>query len=294
MPVACIDIGSNTTRLLVAELRAGELRELIQERAFTRLGAGSGEIPPAKIAATAEAVATQVRIAREHGAQEIRTVGTHAIRCAPNREELCAAVERRAGVRIEVLDEADEARLAFAGATKTLGSVPSGQVGVVDVGGGSTELVCGTPAEGVAWSCSFRVGSGFLADAYLHGDPPPGGELDRVRQHAAGVFEGLDAPRPAVAYAVGGSATSLCRMGGDVLDRETLDRALGLLTGRPAAEAARDLDLHVERVRLLPAGVILLDAAAAAFGVPLRVARGGLREGVVLETLAGTGAEAAA
>jgi exopolyphosphatase/guanosine-5'-triphosphate,3'-diphosphate pyrophosphatase len=285
LPVACIDIGSNTTRLLVAELRGGALRELVQERAFTRLGSGSDPIPAAKIDAAAEAVATQVRIAREHGADDVRTVGTHAIRCAPNREELCAAVERRAGVRIEVLDEADEARLAFAGATKTLDALPSGQVGVVDVGGGSTELVCGTPAEGVAWSRSFRVGSGFLADAYLHADPPSERELDRVRQHAAGVFEGVDAPRPAVAYAVGGSATSLCRMGGDVLDREALDRALGLLCERPAAEAARALDLHVERVRLLPAGVILLDAASAALGVPLRVARGGLREGVLLEAL---------
>jgi exopolyphosphatase/guanosine-5'-triphosphate,3'-diphosphate pyrophosphatase len=282
MLCACIDIGSNTTRLLVAEVRDGTLREVLQQRAFTRLGAKGG-IGPRKVAEVAASVATQVRVAREAGAERIRTVGTHAIRQAANRDDLLEAIEREAGVQVEVLSGDDEARLAFRGATQTLGHLPLGEVGVVDVGGGSTELVCGTLADGVTWSASFRVGSGFLADHYLHHDPPALDELEKVRLHVQGVFEGLAAPTPRVAYAVGGSATSLRRLVGAVLDHETLQRGVRVLAEMEANEVARRFELHPERVRLLPAGILLLDAAGDVLGAPLQIARGGLREGVLLD-----------
>jgi exopolyphosphatase/guanosine-5'-triphosphate,3'-diphosphate pyrophosphatase len=282
MLCACIDIGSNTTRLLVAECEGGALREVLQQRVFTRLGAKGG-IGPEKVTVCAETVATQVRIARELGVERLRVVGTHAIRQAPNRDELQAAVAAAAGVRVEVLSGEDEARLAFVGATHTLGHLPLGEVGVVDVGGGSTEIVCGTLADGVSWSASFRVGSAYLADHYLHSDPPTPAELESVRRHAQGTFEGLEVPRPRVAYAVGGSATSLRRLVGALLDHESLTRGVRLLAELPAAEVARKFELHAERVRVLPAGMLLLDAAADVLGTPLRVARGGLREGVLLD-----------
>jgi exopolyphosphatase / guanosine-5'-triphosphate,3'-diphosphate pyrophosphatase len=280
---ACIDIGSNTTRLLVARTEGGQLQEVMQQRAFTKLGSGKGDVSQKKIAEVADAVATQVRLARECGCgTSIRAVGTHAIRAAGNRDELLRAIEHRAGIGVDVLSGDEEARYAFLGATHTLGHLPLGDVGVVDVGGGSTELVCGTLADGVTWAESFRVGSGFLADAYLRSDPPTASELDRVKHHVAGVFEGLDCPRPRVAYAVGGSATSLRRLVGAAVDHDTLERGVRLLTEHPAGEVARRFDLHPERVRLLPAGILLLDAAAAVFGVPLQIANGGLREGVLL------------
>ena len=284
MACACIDIGSNTTRLLVAEIADGCLREVMQQRAFTRLGA-KGEISPRKAAEVARSVAQQVRLARECGAESIRAVGTHAIRQAPNRDELLARIEEEAGIEVDVLSGDEEARYAFLGATATLGHAPLGEIGVVDVGGGSTELVCGTVANGVSWSASFRVGSGFLADAYCRSDPPELAELERMRRHVAGVFEGLDAPRPRVAYAVGGSATSLRRLVGAVLDHETLQRGVRVLASGSCAEIAQRFELHPERVRLLPAGMLLLDAAADVMGAPLQVAKGGLREGVLLEAL---------
>jgi exopolyphosphatase / guanosine-5'-triphosphate,3'-diphosphate pyrophosphatase len=169
---ACIDIGSNTTRLLVAEPDAGQLREVLQQRAFTKLRTVGGELPAHKVAEVADAVARQVRLARECGAERIRTVATAAVRDATNRAEVVEAIEAAAGVAVDVLSGDDEARLAFAGATRTLSHLPLGEVGVVDVGGGSTELVCGSLADGVRWSASFRVGSGFLVDAYLRSDPP--------------------------------------------------------------------------------------------------------------------------
>ena len=285
MLCACIDIGSNTTRLLVADASDGNVREVMQQRAYTRLR-GKNAVAPERIAEIAEAVATQVRLARECGCAHVRAVGTAALRDTTNRDELVAAIERATGVRVEVLTGDEEARLAFAGATRTLSHLPVGEVGVVDVGGGSTEVVVGTMADGVSWSASFRVGSGLLAEAYLRSDPPSASELLKVRQHAAGAFEGVDAPRPPVAYAVGGSAGSLRRLVGNVLDPDSLERGLRVLASTPAAGVARDFSLDVERVRLLPAGMLVLEEASRLLGVPLRIGRGGLREGVILEELA--------
>jgi exopolyphosphatase/guanosine-5'-triphosphate,3'-diphosphate pyrophosphatase len=290
MLCACIDIGSNTTRLLVAETGDGALREVLQVRAFTRLGGKDG-IGPEKVARCCEAVTAQLRIASESGAERIRVVGTAALRSAPNRDEILDAIEAAAGVRVEILSGQDEARFAFVGATATLGHLPPGDIGVVDVGGGSTEIVVGTLAGGVRWAESFRVGSAYLAEHYLHADPPTPAELESVRRHVRGVFEGLEVPRPHVAYAVGGSATSLRRLVGPVLDHDALERAVRLLGEEGIAQVSRRFELDPRRVKLLPAGMLLLDAAAQVLGgVPLSVANGGLREGVLLAELEREGA----
>jgi exopolyphosphatase / guanosine-5'-triphosphate,3'-diphosphate pyrophosphatase len=282
---ACIDIGSNTTRLLVAEADEGSLREVLSQRTFTRLRGYEGPIPDEKVNEVAETVASQVRLAHECGAEDIRTVATAAIRGAANRDELCEAVRAASGVEVAVLSGDDEARLAFLGATRTLRHAPDGVVAVVDVGGGSSEIVCGTVDDGVEWSASFRVGSGFLADNYVRSDPPSAAELEAIKAHVAGVFEGLEPPAAGAAYAVGGSATSLRRLIGAVLDHETLGRGIRVLSEEPAADVARRFELHPERVRVLPAGMLLLDAASTLLGVPLRIAGGGLREGVILERM---------
>ena len=285
MLCGCIDIGSNTTRLLVADAEGGGVRPVLEDREYTRLG-GGGQVPPERVAAIAAAVAAQVRRAGELGCGPVRVVGTAALREAANRDELVAAIERAAGVPVEILSGEAEARLAFAGATRTLPDPPAGEVGVVDVGGGSTELVVGTATDGVTWCASFRVGSGQLAAAYLRSDPPAQAELDRVRRHVEGAFEGLEPPRPPAAFAVGGSAGSLRRLVGDVLDAEALGRALEVVASAPSAEIAQRLGLEAERVRLLPAGMLILEAAGRLFGAPLRIGRGGLREGVILDELA--------
>jgi exopolyphosphatase/guanosine-5'-triphosphate,3'-diphosphate pyrophosphatase len=261
----------------------------LAQRSFTRLGSAKRDIPARKVAEVAEVVASQVRMARECGVDAIRVVATAAIRQAPNRDAFCEAVEAAAGVSVVVLSGEDEARLAFAGATRTLQHVPLGEIGVVDVGGGSSELVVGTMQGGVSWSASFHVGSAMLAEGYLRSDPPAVEELERVRAHVAGVFEGLEVPRPDVAYAVGGSATSLRRVVGAELSHETLGHGLRVLGAACAEEVAQRYELHPERVRVLPAGMLLLDEAARLLGRPLRIASGGLREGVVLEELAAVG-----
>jgi exopolyphosphatase / guanosine-5'-triphosphate,3'-diphosphate pyrophosphatase len=160
MRCAAIDIGSNTTRVLVAEPDSGQLRGVMDQKAFTRLGQATGpdgEIGPEKVAEVADAVATQVRLAEELDADAIRIVATAAMREAANREDVVDEITRACGVPVEVLSEQEEGRLAFVGATRTLGHVVEGEVAVVDVGGGSTEIVLGTLGAGVRSASSFKL-----------------------------------------------------------------------------------------------------------------------------------------
>jgi exopolyphosphatase/guanosine-5'-triphosphate,3'-diphosphate pyrophosphatase len=287
---ACIDIGSNTTRLLVAERDGDQLREIHQERQFTHIGQGLGEagtLSQAKIAQVAEVVATQVRTARKLGAAEVHGVATAAIRGATNGDELAAAIRAACGLDVRILSGEAEARLAFIGAARTLGHRPNGDLGVVDVGGGSSELVVGTAPDHVNWCASFAVGSGELARACLRSDPPSAAELSRAQAEVARAVAGLQVPHSAAAVAVGGSATSLRRLAGPLLDSEAFARSLKLLAAERASDVSRRFALDVERVRLLPAGLLILQAASELFGAALLVARGGLREGVLLEATDG-------
>lgn len=285
---ACIDIGSNTTRLLVADRDGDGLQEVHQERVFTRISRGlseGGEISQAKIAEVAGVVAEQLRLAREFGASHIDAVATAAIRRAANRDELIEALRSACGVNVRILTDIEEARLAFVGAACTLVPAPGGLLGVADVGGGSSELVVGTVPDQVTWCASLAVGSGDLADDFLRSDPPEAAQLLQAGQHISQALGEIEPPQPAVALAVGGSATSLRRLAGDVLDGDSCDRSLALLSSAPASVLARRLGLDPERVRLLPAGLLILRACAERFGVALRIGRGGIREGVLLEAL---------
>ena len=290
MLCAAIDIGSNTTRVLVAEPTDGQLRKVMEQRAYTRIGKSSqhnGAVDAEKIAEVAEAVATQVRLAEELGAEAIRTVATAAIREATNRDEIVAEISRVAGVPVDVLSEHDEGRLAFLGATKTLGHPVQGEVAVVDVGGGSSEVVVGGATEGLRSVQSFKIGSGSLADDFLSNDPPSPAELRAVREYIAEFFDGIEFEQPGQAVAVGGSATSLRALVGAALEYETLERAIRVLTGAPIAEVAKRFELDPRRVRILPTGVLLLEKLSELLGQPLQIGKGGLREGIILDLLNG-------
>lgn len=283
---ACIDIGSNTTRLLVAESDGERLETIHQEKVFTHIGrelVADGTIAAAKIADVADGVAAQVRVSRELGAVEIHGVATAAIRRAENGDALAEAIKSACGLRVKVLSDCEEARLAFVGAARTLGRVPASQLGVVDVGGGSSELVVGTAPDRVSWWTSFALGSCDLAEGWLHSDPPSAAELGAARERVLDAVAGVDVPRPAAAFAVGGSAASLGRVAGPLLDSEAFTRLLAVLAAERARDVGRRFGIEVERARLLPAGLLILQVASELFGASLRVARGGLREAVLLE-----------
>ena len=158
---------------------------------------------------------------------------------------------------------------------------------MVDVGGGSTEIVLGTLCGGVRSVSSFKIGSGSLADDSSHGDPPSAAEIRAMREHVAAFFEGVEVERPQQAVAVGGSASSLRWLVGAVLEYETLERAIRVLTGDPIAAVAKRFELDPRRVQLLPAGVLLLEKISELLGCPLQIGRGGLRDGVILDLLNG-------
>ena len=283
---ACIDIGSNTTRLLVADCDGERLVEVHQERSFTHVRRGltaEEEIEAGKIAEVAAVVAAQLEAARRLGATEVRGVATAAVRRAANRDALLAAVRGACGLEVRVLSAEEEARLAFSGAARTLAYVPHGPLGVVDVGGGSSELVVGTVPDQVTWCTSFPLGSGQLADECLRSDPPSAEEVNRARAWVSEVLTGVQPPPAERVVAVGGSAASLRAIAGALLDRSVFGRVLEMLSGERAASVARRFALDADRVRLLPAGLLILEAAAERFGAPLEVGRGGLREGLLLE-----------
>ena len=290
MLCAAIDIGSNTTRVLVAEPIDGQIKKVMEQRAYTRINKAidaGGAITAEKIAEVSEVVATQVRLARELGAEEIRAVATAAVREASNGEQAARAIAAAAGVPVEILSDDEEGRLSFIGATKTLGHPVEGTVGVVDVGGGSTEVILGTVPGGAETVRSWQVGSGVLADEQIASDPPSAAEIRKVRDRIDDIFEGVEIEHPAQAVAVGGSATSLRRLVGAVLEYETLERGIRVLSADPAAEVARRFELDPQRVRILTTGVLLLEKVSELLGQPLQIGKGGLREGVILDLLNG-------
>jgi exopolyphosphatase / guanosine-5'-triphosphate,3'-diphosphate pyrophosphatase len=288
---ACIDIGSNTTRLLVADCVTGALVEVHQERAFTRIGKGlavSGTIGTDKIEEVVAVVLGQIAVARAHGAREIRGVATAAIRTASNGAALVAAIAAGTGLEVEIVSAEDEARLAFRGAAAMLEPETAAgcrQLGVIDVGGGSSEVVVGSAPDRVGWWASVPIGSGALTDHCLHSDPPTLAELESARHEVTAALAGLAPPCPQVAVAVGGSATSLGRVAGPVLDTAALERALAVLAGEPATAVAARFLIDPQRALLLPAGLLILQGASRLLEATIQVGRGGIREGVLLEAL---------
>jgi exopolyphosphatase / guanosine-5'-triphosphate,3'-diphosphate pyrophosphatase len=233
-----------------------------------------------------------VRLAQELGAIEIRAVATAAVREATNGPEVAAAISAAAGVEVEILSGEEEGRLSFIGATKALGHPVDGPIGVVDIGGGSTEVILGTVAEGVEQVRSWHIGSGTLADLLVEGDPPSAAEIRRIRDHIEEFFDGVVIPQPAQAVAVGGSATSLRRLVGTVLEYETLERGIRILSTESSGDVARRFELDPRRVRILTTGVLLLEKASELLGQPLQIGKGGLREGVILDLFACASASA--
>jgi exopolyphosphatase/guanosine-5'-triphosphate,3'-diphosphate pyrophosphatase len=157
-------------------------------------------------------------------------------------------------------------------------------------------VILGSIGGGVTKVHSWKIGSGSLAEEFLASDPPAPAEIRRLRDHIAEFFEGVEIEQPDQAVAVGGSATSLRRLVGAVLEYETLERGVRVLTSDPAAEVAKKFELDPRRVEILPSGVLLLEQLSQLLGQPLQIGKGGLREGIILEQLHdnGTGSSLAA
>lgn len=286
MRVAVVDIGTNSTRLLVCDVEGEEVRGEVERRStVTRLGAGvdaDGRLGDEAM----ERVFTTLDEFRElidrHGADRAIAVLTSAVREAANGREFAEQVEQRYGLRPYVLSGAEEARLTFLGATSERDADDQTPIAVIDIGGGSTEIVIGTGRE-ASFHVSTRAGVVRQTERHLHSDPPTDAELEQTREDVRatlrdGVPEHL---RNAVehAIAVAGTATSLAaiaqrlepydpsKVHGYHLTRECCEEILSHLASIPLEERRQVAGLHPDRAPTIVAGILILLEVLTLFGL---------------------------
>jgi exopolyphosphatase / guanosine-5'-triphosphate,3'-diphosphate pyrophosphatase len=282
-----IDVGSNTIRLLVAEARHGSLDTVLSERSHVGLATDverDGRISDQKFGLVEELAARYSALAAGAGVDRLEVVVTAPGRQSLNAPELRELLAEATGAPVRQLSAEDEGRLAFAGAVGACRSVAE-TIALVDVGGGSTQLMVGTE-HGPAWLRSLEVGSLRLTERFVHSDPPLPSELDALAGAVAEAFVALTPPLPISALATGGSARALRRIVGRRLGEKNMTEALGLFVETPAKQLAAEHGVPVERARVLPGGTIVLREAHRRFGVKLEVAKGGVREGALRGLLA--------
>ena len=286
MRVGIVDIGSNTARLLVADVDGGDVAPVASEREYLGLGAviaDTGTLRRKTIAETARVVSWFADEARELGVQRAQVIVTAPGRQGRASDALVAALREATRFPVAILGSDEEGRLAYDGAVARLEDRSvCVRVGVVDVGGGSTELGVGDGTTGATWLRSVELGSLRLTRLALASDPPSKRELGQARAAAAAAFRDVRPPRPALALATGGSARAVAKLVGPMFDADDVDTAVAILAGRRSAKVARRAGIDPDRAGTVLAGALLLAEASRALRRPLRLARGGLREGAAL------------
>lgn len=310
---AVIDVGTNSVKLLVADVKGRDIIPIQEESRQTRLGQGFFEthrLMPEAIANTADAVAKFAAQARALNAMSLRVIATSAARDATNTADLIAAIEKVAGVPLEIITGDQEADWAFHGVTTDaeLAQVP---LLILDVGGGSTEFILGQ-GEHKHFRQSFRVGTVRLLETIPHSDPPTREELAETRQWLREFF--AEKIRPALLPALerekqlcaartpialigtGGTPTILARIEGrlETYERSTIERTyLSLervrwhaehLWSLPLAKREGIVGLPRKRADVILPGVLIFEAVMEQFGFQeLRVSTRGLRFAAVMD-----------
>jgi exopolyphosphatase/guanosine-5'-triphosphate,3'-diphosphate pyrophosphatase len=281
MRIGVIDIGSNTIRLLVAQVEGDLVVPLDKERVRLSLGEEieqSGQLSQTSIAAAAKAVRKLAAVARRNGVESLDVFLTAPGRQAANAEELLATLWRAADHPVRVLTTEEEGRLAYGGAVATADVELPGTIAVCDVGGASTEIAVGSPGRAPDWLTSIDLGSVRLT---ARAD-----DLDEAQREAAAAFASVTPPRVELALAVGGSARATRRLVGPWLGEAELAEALRIVATKNDAAIVRRYGVDRARVRILPAGVAILAEVQQRLGAPLHVCDGGIREGAVLASQA--------
>jgi exopolyphosphatase/guanosine-5'-triphosphate,3'-diphosphate pyrophosphatase len=287
--LAAFDVGTNSTRLLVADVADGAIvAEHAREMVITRLGRGvdrSGRFDPAALARTLEVLGTYAAICRRLGVEGRRLVATSATRDASDRQAFLDGVRELVGVEAEVLTGQAEAAAAYRGATAGLDGDRSTLV--VDIGGGSTELICGRGSQATAM-VSLDVGCVRLFERHLRSDPPTDAEIAALRADVAAhldrVHEVLDPAAAERVVGVAGTVTTLTaialgleaydprRIHLATLEASEIAAAAGKLAAMTVAERAALPVMAPGREDVIAAGALLLDELVRRFAVPRVIA----------------------
>ena len=281
--VAVIDIGTNSSRLLIAEVAGGRVREVERRSQVTRLGRGvdlSGQLSSEAIEAACEAIADYVALYQEAGVETVDAIATSAVHDASNGSAFIAELRERFALTARVLDGEEEARLTYLGATSE--TPPPAPTLVIDIGGGSTELIVGAGSE-IEFHTSLQAGVVRHSERHISSDPPTALELEGLATDVRGLIEaavgGQPAARAEAAIAVGGTPTSLAavemelapydpaRVHGHDLSLRSIQRMLSRLASAPLAERVKIAGLHADRAPTVVAGVVILIEVMRAFGL---------------------------
>lgn len=274
MRVAAIDCGTNSIRLLIADVASGTVTDVVRVMRVVRLGEGvdvSGRLSPAAMQRTWDAVSDYARQIRGAGAGPVRMVATSASRDAQNSGEFVAGVVDRLGIAPEVISGDEEASLSFTGAVSAV-HVP-GRKAVVDIGGGSTEFVVGE--SGVEAAVSENIGCVRMTERHLRGDPPTGAQvaaatrdIDAAVTHAISVT-GFDTADVIVGLA--GSVTTVAalamglpeydsrRIHGSRIDAADVHEVTGQMLAATRTQRAAEPVMHPGRVDVIGGGALVLD-----------------------------------
>jgi exopolyphosphatase/guanosine-5'-triphosphate,3'-diphosphate pyrophosphatase len=280
--VAAIDLGTNTTRLLVADVVDGRLEELTRRMAITRLGEGVDarrRLLPVPIARVRNVLSDYRREAEALGAERTLLVATSAVRDAENGEAFLGEIEWSYGFATRLLSGQDEAALTLRG----VGALAPGAA-VLDVGGGSTELV------GETLRVSLDVGSVRLTERFLASDPPSADELERCAAHVRDLLPDV---RIAELVGVAGTVTTLAALElgrydrtethGYRLTREQVERQTDRLAALPVAERRELPGLEPERAPVIVGGAIVVRETLRRYDLPeLRISERDILDGAAL------------
>jgi exopolyphosphatase / guanosine-5'-triphosphate,3'-diphosphate pyrophosphatase len=277
--VAVIDVGTNSTRLLVADVADGRVSPLERRSTVTRLGRGvdlSGRLATEAIEDVCAAIGSYVGAIEELGAETIEVIATSAVRDADNGSAFVAELRERFALSARVLDGEEEARATYLGATSE--SPPGEPTLVVDIGGGSTELVVGSGAE-TSFHDSLQAGVVRHSERHIASDPPAASELEALAADVRGLIENSVGAGVEARYgiAVAGTPTSLAavemglepydpsRVHGHTLALPSIQRMLSQLASLPLAERVEVPGLHPDRAPTIVAGVVILVETMRAF-----------------------------
>jgi exopolyphosphatase / guanosine-5'-triphosphate,3'-diphosphate pyrophosphatase len=281
--VAVVDIGSNSTRLLIADVTGGRVSEVERQSRVTRLGRGvdlSGQLAAEAIEAACSAIADYVAICREADVENVESIATSAVRDATNGSAFVAELRERFALSARVLDGEEEARLTYLGATAE--QPPRVPTLVVDIGGGSTEIVVGTDTE-IGFHASLQAGVVRHSARHVASDPPTTLELEALAADVRALIESATGGQPdaqaRAGIGVAGTPTSLAaidiglepydskQVHGHTLTLASIQRLLSQLASAPLDKRVEIVGMHPDRAPTIVAGVVILVETMRAFGL---------------------------